>query len=226
MRSHSPLNKLKFLSLLLLVGLGWYLGRKFPLDILRLQGSLEGLPLALAGLGFIGLYVSLTFALWFSKDLFWLAGALIFGGFYSGLLVWVAELINGWLLFCLARWLGRAWVKGMLKERYVGIEEKINNLRFSWLVLLRAAPLVPYRFMDLAAGLSAVSLRKYLAAATLGSPVKIFWLQYILAAVGQAALQSPYRVAEFFIARKGLLALSLLYLLLVVLAAARIKRKT
>lgn len=219
------LNKSRFqflaftVSLLLL----WYLGRLFPIDTQGLQKWLERYPLFARGAWFIVLYVVITFFVFVSKDFFWLAGALLFGAVYSTLFIVISETINAFILFYFSRSLGKGYLDQALGGMYKKLDEKLAGMHFFWLFVFRAAPLIPYRFLDLAAGLTSVRFKKYLAAVILGTPLKTFWMQTILVGVGQNIYSHPYAVGEYLISHKGLYVFSLVYLLLVVLAFLKIK---
>jgi uncharacterized membrane protein YdjX (TVP38/TMEM64 family) len=225
MQASSRFNQLKFLILVLLVVLSWFLGKHLPLDTRAIEDFLRRFPWWLSGVLYIILYVVVSFFLWFSKDFFWLGGALVFGAVYSAILIWIGESINAVVLFHLARVLGRGFVESRLREKYSGLDKRLGKLSFLWLFIFRATPLVPYRFLDLGAGLSQLSFRRYLAAVTSGSIIKIFWLQQILAAVGRGIVYQPALLAAYFLKNKTLFAFSLIYLVLVALVALKLKHK-
>lgn len=217
-------HELEFLILIIAICIIWYLGRYFQIDTQAIQRSLQRLPLFYGGLIYIGLYVIVTFFIFFSKDAFWLMGAILFGPFLSALFISISETVNAFILFYLARSLGRASVEKSLAQKYKKLDEKLGNIGFCWLFIFRAAPLIPYRFLDLAAGLTRIHFRKYLAAVIFGSPLKIFWIQYILFAVGKNTF-NPYALAEYFLSNKALFIFSLVYITLVIAVIFKIKRK-
>ena len=149
----------------------------------------------------------------------------MFGAVISALLVLIAETINAFILFYLARYLGRAYVEHSLKEKHKGLDERLGKLNFAWLFIFRAAPLIPYRFLDLAAGLTQMPFKRYLAAVIFGSALKIFWIQYIIAGVGKSIFDDFSVVVEYFMANKTLVMLSLIYPALVIVVAFKIRRK-
>lgn len=222
---HRHKSEIGFLVLVATLFLLWYLGRFFNLDTQYLQGALARFPLSLRGLTFIILYVAVTFFVFFSKDFFWLAGALLFGALTSTLLIFISELINAFILFFLARFLGRAYVDKRMSGRYRKLDERLSGVHFFWLFLMRAVPLIPYRFLDLAAGLTRIRFRRYLAACILGTPLKTFWMQSILASIGDNIYKNPSAVVEYFLDHQALLFLSFLYILGVILVALRMARK-
>jgi uncharacterized membrane protein YdjX (TVP38/TMEM64 family) len=215
--------RLKFFIFIIAIALTWYLGRFFHIDIKGLEGSLGRFPILYSGLAFIALYVIVTFFIWFSKDIFRLAAAVLFGAYLSTLFVWAAETVNAFVLFYAARYLGRDFVAEKLGAGQKNLDEKLTRVNFFWLFLFRAVPLVPFRFLDLGGGLTKISFRRYLLAVVLGSPLRIFWVQYVLAGVGESVFTKPDALAAYLLANRVLFSFSLIYVLLVILVALRLK---
>lgn len=218
-------NKIKFLIFISAIILIWYLGRSFHLDAEAIKNSLGKFPVLYSGIIFIILYVTVTFFIWLSKDIFKLIAALIFGAYISTLFIWLAEIINAFILFYLARYLGRNFVEKSLQGKDNNLDERLGKVGFLWLFLFRAVPLIPFRFLDLACGLTKISFRKYLTAVILGSSLRIFWVQYALAGAGEAVFKNPYALSEYLLGNRALFMLSLAYLILVVVVALKIKHK-
>jgi uncharacterized membrane protein YdjX (TVP38/TMEM64 family) len=216
---------LGFLILILVVLLFWYLGRALQIDIPAIQKWLSVFPPVLSAILYILLYVAVTFFIFFSKDLFWFMGAILFGPFLSALYICIAETINAFILFYLSRFLGRGYVEKNLSEKYRRLDNKLGKISLFWLFVFRAAPLLPYRFLDLASGLTGIRFKKYLIAVVFGSPFKMFWIQYILYGVGISIFNDPGVLAEYFLAHKPLLIFSLLYIILVVMVFLKIIKK-
>jgi uncharacterized membrane protein YdjX (TVP38/TMEM64 family) len=220
-----PKNKFKFIFLLILLLLLWYLGRKFPLDSYPLEEYLKKTPLFLSGVVFVVLYITVTFFLWLSKDIFRFLAALLFGAYYSTLFVFIAECANAVILFNLARYLGSDFVEGSLKGKKGNWPERLSKVNFLWLFLFRAVPLLPFRFLDLACGITRMSFKRYMLAVILGSPLRIFWLQYILSGVGKSIFSKPDALMIYLMSHKPVLIFSILYIFLVVVVAVRLKLK-
>lgn len=217
-------QELGFVILVLLIFLTWFIGKQFSLDIGAIQKKLSGCGFVYSGTLFILLYVAVGFFIWFAKDAFWLMGAVLFGAPASALLIFLAEVANAAILFYLARYLGRGFLEKSLSGRYKKLDEKLGRISFIWLFIFRAAPLIPYRFLDIAAGLTNMRFGKYLSAVVLGSPLKIFWIQYILYGVGK----NVYNLAaltDYFLQHRLLLVLSAAYFFLVPLAIIKLKNK-
>ena len=214
-----------FLLLVLFLFLLWYLGRFFHVDIESLRRPLEQFPVAISCVIYILAYVVVTFFVIFSKDIFYLAGALIFGPYLSALLIFISEAINAFVLFHLARYLGRSFVEKSLGAKHQNLDERLGKIGLLWLFVFRAAPLIPYRFLDLAAGLTKISFKKYILAVIFGSPVKIFWVQYVLFGVGESVFANPQALVDYFSKNPGLMLFSLIYVVLVGMVIHKIRRK-
>ncbi len=213
----------KFLILIITLFIIWFLGRYFPIDADGLQRFLKEFPHFYAGIIFVILYVFVTFFIWLSKDVFRFIAAVIFGASLSTLFIWVAEIINAFALFYFSRYLGRSFVENSLKAKYKNLYGGLAKINFFWLFMFRAVPLIPFRFLDLACGLTKISFRRYLAAVILGSPLRIFWVQYVLSGVGKSLFNRPDALVEYFLSNRVLFILSFIYLILVILVGMKIK---
>lgn len=203
----------------------WYFGKYFNINTQAIQGSLKTFPLFYSAALYILLYVIVTFFIFFSKDVFWLMGAVLFGPWLSTLFICIAESINAFILFHLARYLGRGYVEQSLLEKHKDLDEKLGRISFFWLFIFRAAPLIPYRFMDLAAGLTKINFRRYLVCVIFASPVKMLWIQYILFGVGNNIFHNPNVLVGYFLEHKALLLFSLIYIVLVIAVIFKIRTR-
>lgn len=182
--------QLKFFLFVLLLIFCWGVGRFFHIDEENIKSWLARYPISLSGILFVVLYVVLTFFIWFSKDLLRIVGAYLFGAYLSTTLIWIAESINALILFNLSRFMGRAYVKGKLEGKYTNFDKKLDALKFWDLFALRAVVIVPYRFLDMACGLTRIPLKDYMTAVVLGSPVRIFFQQYFWIVLGNALFKN------------------------------------
>ncbi len=221
----SPANKFKFLIFVIVLFLLWYLGRFFPIDTTGMEKYLSQTPLLAASAIYVFLYVVITFFVFFSKDIFWIAAAIVFGPFLSALLIFISEIINAFILFFLARGLGRGFVRNFLKTKPNLIDEKLGKISFIWLFMLRVVPLVPYRFMDLGFGLTDIRFGRYLAAVLLATPIRVFWIQYILAGVGKGFISQPQLLVNFLLNNRFLYIFSFVYLILVFIVIVKFKER-
>jgi uncharacterized membrane protein YdjX (TVP38/TMEM64 family) len=218
-------QEIGFLVLIIALALIWYSGTKLPLDPEAIRKALAGFPLALSGALYVALYVVVTFFIFFSKDVFWFTGAVLFGPLVSTIFICIAEVINAFILFHLARSLGRAYVEKSVSGKYKQLDRKIGSISLFWLFIFRAAPLIPYRFLDLAAGLTKIKFKKYLVAVIFGSPIKMFWIQYILSGVGKNIFRDPSVLVDYFLRNQALMMFSFIYLILAISVIIKINHK-
>jgi uncharacterized membrane protein YdjX (TVP38/TMEM64 family) len=222
---YDAIDAVLFLAFVAFIVFAWYFSGRFPLTDEAVRRPLGSMAPVISGSLFVILYVVVTFFLWFSKDAFRLAGALVFGPWISTLLVWLAEMVNCWVLFHFARKMGKRYVEHMLPEKAQRIYARVGETGFGWLFLLRCAPVVAFRVLDLSAGLSSVSFGRYFYAACIGSPLRIFWLQLMLAGAGTAVLKGPAVLSEYLVRQPGFLVFSLLYFIFMIVALIIVKKR-
>jgi uncharacterized membrane protein YdjX (TVP38/TMEM64 family) len=199
----------------------WFFGDRISFSAEALKEWLEQIPLVYRGIVYVILYVVITFFLFFSKDIFWIVGALYFGAAFSTILVSAAEVFNCCILFYLSRTLGRAFVKKRISSGYEHLDERLGTIGFFWLSVFRAAPVIPYRFLDMAVGLTGIPFVRYLLAVIIGTPVKTFFIQYVLAELGFSVFKDPAAMVTFMAGHPAVLWAGAGYLAL--MAAAVIK---
>lgn len=218
---------LKFSLFIFILILLWYAGRFFKIDPQKLEGYLYKFSIVKAALIFILLYVAVTFFVWLSKDVFKIVSAIIFGAALSSLFIWIAEALNALILFHLSRYLGKEFAeKKLFRNKAPKWEEVLMRQKGFWsLLFFRAVPLIPFRFLDLFMGLTPISFKKYISVVILGSPLRIYWLQYILAAVGKDIFKGPNVLMQYLLANKPAFILSLIYLILVVVVGFKLGGK-
>ena len=204
----------------LLVGIGFF----FDFDQKVWIERFNCVPFPIAGTLFVGAYIGITFFVWFSKDLFKIVGALVFGPYWSTLFIWIAELANAAIFFNMSRRLGRAYVvqKFHLQEE---AQDRTQGRGGVWhIFLLRTLPIIPFRILDLSYGLTSVPLRKYLLVSALAMPVRIFWVQFVVSALGGAVFNLPKAMA-YFEKNKAVFWLCFLYLIVSVIIVVCLRRK-
>ena len=112
-----------------------------------------------------------------------------------------------------------------LKKKSENLDDRLANINFFWLFIMRLAPLIPYRFLDLGVGLTRIHFRRYFAAVLLATPIRVFWVQYILAVVGKNIFNKPGLLVDYLLQNKALFIFSFIYLVLVILAAFKLRHK-
>jgi len=215
---------IKFSIFILIILLLIMLGKHFKFEPETLKIYLSRYPLILSGIIFVILYVVVTFFVWLSKDIFRVVSAILFGANISSLLVWIAEVINAYILFHFSRIMGKEFVeKKIFKEKFSYYKELLEKRSsFFGLFILRATPLVPFRFMDMFMGLSPISFRYYLLVVLLGSPLRIYWLQFILTSLGMAVFKEPQKLIDYLANNKIIFIISLIYVILVIILGVKL----
>ena len=144
-----------------MVGLAWD-ARCSQLAVVDLTSLLPALQSPAGALAFIPLY-----ALWVTLLLpgVWasmLAGAL-YGPWWGSLLVFVGACLGAELAFLLGRHWLRAWAQRRLAAlpRLQAVEQAVSREGLKLVLLTRLSPAFPFSLLNLAYGLSAVSLRDY-----------------------------------------------------------------
>ncbi len=202
-----------FLLFVILILACWSLGHVLHIDLVEVRRALAEYPLWASGFLFILIYVGLTTVLWVGTiDFFRISGALLFGPYWSTLFVTIAEIANASILFLLSKKLGRDFVEEKFHLKKDDKKYSPDNAGFWTAFILRINPLVPFRFMDVGFGLTKLSFRKYFYAVVLGSPLRIFWLQFVIAALGEAVLKNPGLMVEYLQNNKMAMAVSVFYI--------------
>ena len=206
-----------FILLILVLVACWSIGSLFNIDQQSMRAWFDAVTMVVAAPLFILAYVGLTFIIWFAKDILKIVGAVVFGAYISTALIWMAEMMNVVILFHLSRWLGRQFII----DRFHISEEQIaaaqRNTKVIQLFVFRSIPLIPFRFLDLGYGLTGVPFNKYALIAAIASPVRIFWIQFVLAGVGDAMMEQGLEksiglIMQYFMDHMIVMQWSLLYL--------------
>lgn len=201
------------------------LGRYFQIDPDSLKQMFIGGSFLRTAFSYIFLYVAVTFFIWLSKDIFRFVAAILFGPFLSTILVFLAEVINAAILFSLSRYLGKGFVEGLLKGGSKALKKKVSRASLGTLFTLRAIPLIPFRFLDMVCGLTKIRMSQYLMVVVLASPARIFWVQYILAGLGEAAFKNPSLLMNYLLDNRIAFIWSSLYLVLAIILAFKLRRR-
>lgn len=219
------MNKRRFSILVLSLIIIAVINHYFKIDLEDMKAFLESFSLWKAILIYILFYVITTIFLPLTKDILKIIGAIYFGAILSTLGIWIAEIINAVLLFYLARYFGRGFLQERLTGRAKMIDQRIGSSGFGGILTLRLVPLIPYRILDLLVGLTSFSFIQYLVIVVIGSPLRIFWIQYILEGVGIGIFKNPAALVNYLAANKIVFVWSLIYLVLVIVVGFRLKFK-
>ncbi|MCK5215450.1 MAG: TVP38/TMEM64 family protein [Candidatus Omnitrophica bacterium] len=217
-------KKIKFFLLVVLVILFFYISKFFRIDQQNIQNILRGAPGIVSCVVFIVLYVFFTFIIWLGpKDVFRIVGAVVYGAYLSTFLVWLAEMVNVVVLFSLSRKLGREYVESRLKGNMSKWDDSIADSSFWVIFLLRLTPIVPLRFLDLGFGLTKISLRKYFIICAVGTPLRIFWQQFLLS-LGFETIMDPNKLSEYLSSQPWVMFFAFVYLALSIVMIIILKR--
>lgn len=105
---------------------------------------------------------------------------LTLGALLGGVISWILTTIGGFLTFYLCRiGLSNFFQKKISKGKISKFMKKVDNLKFKQLVLIIAIPFAPSFFINVGAGLSKISIKKYFYALLIGKIFVILFLGYI-----------------------------------------------
>lgn len=206
----------KFIVFIGILALCWFVSTTIDVDIDYYRQLLLKFPLYISGLIFVLLYIGLTSVLWFGpKDILRIVAAVLFGPYVSTVLVWLGELGNAIIFFHISRVFGKDFVdkKFRIKERDVQSMQKNTNI--IGIIALRMNPIISFRLMDLGYGLSRVDFKKYFYIIFIISPIRILWIQYVIAAIGENVLKEPRLMIDYLQSHLGFLKISAVYFFVV-----------
>jgi uncharacterized membrane protein YdjX (TVP38/TMEM64 family) len=113
-----------------------------------------------------------------------LAGGAVFGLLWGTVLNVVASNLGASLAFFTARFLGRDFVKDLMKKgKLAEFDEQINRSGFKTIFRLRLIPLVPFNGLNFGSGLSSVRYRDYFLGSLLGMFPGTFIYTYFASAL-------------------------------------------
>lgn len=105
---------------------------------------------------------------------------LTLGSIVGGILSWLLTTVGSFFTFYLCRiGLSKIFRKKVSKGKIAKFMKKIDNLKFKQIVLIIAIPFAPSFFINVGAGLSRISIKKYLFALLMGKIFVIIFLGYI-----------------------------------------------
>lgn len=116
--------------------------------------------------------------------------AVSFGNFAGFFISWIATCLGCWCSFFLFRYLFQKKVERFLKkknsEKINRWMEQLSNISFSNLTLLFAIPFTPAFLINIAAGLSELSFKKFALSSLVGKVFMVYFWGY----VGTSLLES------------------------------------
>lgn len=215
------IKRLIFFAVLLALFL--FLGNFYSRHTAAIEAFFSRVPLVYSSCAFVVLYVAANFFIfWDIKDVLKIIAAVIFGVYISTGLIFIAEVINAAIFFNISHLLGKEYVERSLRGRFKALYEKLGSLNFMWIFLVRLLPLVPYRILDVSFGLSKVSFRKYMVAVLLASLPRIFFIQFLLAAVKEVSFS---KMSAYFMTQPLVLWIFFFYYVISFIIALRLRKR-
>lgn len=200
----------------------FFASQYFDFDKEKIDAYLKRFPTIYSYLIFVGLYVLSTVLVWYAKDVLKVVGAVVFGTWLSAGLIYAAEIINASIIFNLSRMLGKDFVERHLKGKAKAAYERFSGMNETWLFVFRAAPLMPYRVLDITFGLSEFPFHRYIFIVILASFPRILWIQMIIGSVRELSLTN---IMQYFLDNKLVCYLSLGYFILAGILLFRFRHK-
>ena len=121
---------------------------------------------------YIGLFVLLP-TFFFPVAVLALAGGLLFGLWWGSVYTFIGAVLNGALMFLLARYVGRSQVQRLVEQKLSPQWQRRLQMAdgkegFLLLIILRLIPAVPYNLINYTFGLTGISFSSYLLASAIG----------------------------------------------------------
>lgn len=174
----------KFAGLIAVLAGLFALAWRYNLPLAELRTLVAGIPATWQHVAFIALYALVSVAPVPGRDVVKLTGAFLYGGLFSGFLVYLGELGAAAAAWVLGRALGRDLVERLLRGRLQVMQDKIRGATWTHIALLRVFPGTPYRFMNYAAGVSEVRGAPYFIGTAAGTLPRTLAFQLLFASAG------------------------------------------
>ncbi|MGO9146263.1 MAG: TVP38/TMEM64 family protein [Desulfomonilia bacterium] len=145
-------------------------------------------------IGFILIYTAQTALSLPGAAILTLAGGAIFGAVMGTIWVNIGATTGALLAFLLARTLLRDWVLKRFGQRMLSLDSGLNENGLSYLLFLRLVPLFPFFLVNLACGVTGLSIKTYLIGTMIGILPGSF--VYANAGASLASIESIRQVAS------------------------------
>jgi uncharacterized membrane protein YdjX (TVP38/TMEM64 family) len=106
---------------------------------------------------------------------------LVYGPVWGYIISWMATIIGCMISFTLFRHFFHSYINKKLKNKkqYQRLRKWISNVKFSHLAVLVALPFTPAFAVNISAGLSDISKRKFFFAILIGKPFMVYFWGYV-----------------------------------------------
>ena len=145
-------------------------------------------------IGFILTYTAQTALSLPGAAILTLAGGAIFGALMGTIWVNIGATTGALLAFLLARTLLRDWVLKRFGQRVLSLDKGLNENGLSYLLFLRLVPIFPFFLVNLACGVTGLSIKTYLVGTMIGILPGSF--VYANAGASLASIESISQVAS------------------------------
>jgi len=145
-------------------------------------------------IGFILIYTTQTALSLPGAAILTLAGGAIFGALMGTIWVNIGATAGALLAFLLSRTLLRGWVLKRFGQRMLSLDKGLNENGLSYLLFLRLVPLFPFFLVNLACGVTGLSIKTYLIGTMIGILPGSF--VYANAGASLASIESISQVAS------------------------------
>ena len=145
-------------------------------------------------IGFILIYTAQTALSLPGAAILTLAGGAVFGAVMGTIWVNIGATTGALLAFLLARTLLRDWVLKRFGQRMLSLDNGLNENGLSYLLSLRLVPLFPFFLVNLACGVTGLSIKTYLIGTMIGILPGSF--VYANAGASLASIESIGQVAS------------------------------
>jgi uncharacterized membrane protein YdjX (TVP38/TMEM64 family) len=136
---------------------------------------------------FVGAYIVLDI-LFIPTQFLSIAGVLIWGWWKGGIIELVSATIGAMFPFLIARSMLREWIETRLRPHRAAAA-MLDREGFTLLLLLRLVPIIPYTALNYLAGLTSISLPRYILATFAGMIPSTFVFAYFVQAVAEGVVE-------------------------------------
>jgi uncharacterized membrane protein YdjX (TVP38/TMEM64 family) len=166
-----------------IVGISWYFFSRYDaVNKDNIQAFVSGFGIW-APIAYAALYIACS-PIPFLAPTFSAVGGLLFGAFKGTLIINVVATISAFVPFSLSRRLGRDWVESKLKGKKLDsiYQQSEGDKAFTFIVLLRLIPVLPWEIQNYVAGLTKVKIPTFILGTMLGIIPGSFSLAFLGAA--------------------------------------------
>ena len=117
-----------------------------------------------------------------------IAAVLMWGWWKGATIELVAATIAAIPPYLISRSTLRAWIAERIRS-HGGIAAKLDREPFTWLLILRVVPIIPYTALNYVAGLSSIRIRDYMLATLIGMVPSAYIFAYFVDATAQGLME-------------------------------------